>query len=656
MKLTTLALNNIKRNIKKYIVYFFSLSFSVFTAYTFFALMQNEYVTMAFTYDLRYRALLKSFGIIIMVFVLFFLLSSNKSFIKARKKEISTYALFGMTNGRIGKLLFLETMLVGIFSLLIGIGVGIFFSKLIAMILIDLCLPSFKGDITFTISGQAAFITSLIFISIFCLMGLSGYRVINKFELVDLFKAHKISEGRSKGSIMILILSLLLIGAGYCLAVNSNPMIVVMTAIPILVFVICGTYLFFWGGLPKVLNIIKQNKKNYFKGATLISISALSHRMKSISSVMATIAVLSAVATTAIATGYTLYSNIETNTYEVIGYDMYFYGGQESVLEEVKTAIKEHDNKIINEYTTQRYTCKPQVQPVKADHIMFEIKKDDYFRVYSQSVYNELMSISKQNMKPVNIRSGEAMYLNGYISYEEVDHLLKGQKLIFTNKSLTITSILRSGFLSFGAIHTIVINDNDFDQLLKSGDIIDKDEIGNPYDKVTVINYKNALYSKELNNEIIQILNGRTGSFRTAYALYDESLQTFGLVCFIGFFMSAVFILMTASLLYFKQIVAAEDERHQYRILRKIGMDEQIEKSVIKNRLLPVFSIPLLIGIIHSTFAMKTADTLVFSNMIQVENSYLNVLGCSGLMYVVYAIVYSIFYFITKSQYWRIVR
>ena len=54
MKLTTLALANIKRNFKKYVMYFFSLSFSVFTAYTFFALMQNKYVLMAFTYDDRY--------------------------------------------------------------------------------------------------------------------------------------------------------------------------------------------------------------------------------------------------------------------------------------------------------------------------------------------------------------------------------------------------------------------------------------------------------------------------------------------------------------------------------------------------------------------------------------------------------------------------
>ncbi|MEL7658019.1 MAG: ABC transporter permease, partial [Bacillota bacterium] len=70
----------------------------------------------------------------------------------------------------------------------------------------------------------------------------------------------------------------------------------------------------------------------------------------------------------------------------------------------------------------------------------------------------------------------------------------------------------------------------------------------------------------------------------------------------------------------------------------------------------PVFFIPLVIGIVHSVFAMKTADTVVFSNMIPVENSYLTVLKFSGIMYLAYAAVYGIFYLVTKSQYERIVR
>lgn len=655
MKLTTLAISNIKRNFKKYVMYFISLSFSVFTSYTFFALMQNEYVLLAFTYDERYKALLKGFGIIIMVFVTFFLISSNKSFIRARKKEISTYSLFGMTNGRIGKLLLLETMIVGVAALVIGIAVGMFFSKLIAMILLDISLASFTGKIEFTIAPKAAYITTIIFMGIFCVMGLSGLIVINKFELVDLFKAHKVSEGKSKGSVILLILSIILIGLGYYLASNSNPITVVKSAIPILLLVISGTYLFFWGGLPKVLIMMKNSKKNYFRGVNLISVSAFSHRIKSIGTVMATIAVLSAVATTAIATGYTLYYNIEKNVYEQLGYDMYFYGGQEDVLDDVEAAFAAHGNKIIEKFTAQRYTCSSSIEVAEVENSYFRITKDDYFRVYPESLYNKLMAMAKCDYSPTSVKPGEAVYVYPFLA-DRIANSVTGQDLVFTDTALTITQSIRSDVLSFGAIHMIVIDDDDFEELLKKGDITDTDGSGQLYDKVTVFNFEKPLSSPELNRELTEMLSGKTGSFRTAYTLYDESLQTFGLVCFIGFFMGAVFILMTASLLYFKQIMAAEEERHQYKMLRKIGMNQTTERRVITKRLLPVFLIPLLVGIIHSIFAMKSADTMVFSNMISMENSYLRVLMCSSVMYGIYTIVYSGFYLITKGQYSRIVK
>jgi len=654
MKITTLAIRNIKQNFKKYIMYFFSLSFSVFTAYSFLALMQNELVIMAFTSDVRYKSMLMGFGIIIMVFVMFFLISSNNSFIKARKKEISIYALFGMTNGKIGKLLFLETIIVGFAALVIGIGVGIFFSKLLAMILLDISLASFTGNITFSIDPKAIYITAILFISIFSVMGLSGLRVINKFELVDLFKADKVSEGKSAGSSILLLLSLLLMGTGYYLASSGESHVVVYALIPVLILVIVGTYLFFRSGLPKVLNLIKRNKSNYYKSVNLIATSSFAHRMKSIGSVMATITVLSAVATTAIATGFTLYKNIEKNTYDTIGYDMYFYGGQEELLDKMYNIFENHHTEITEEYTTDRYQATPELKTVKLGDTEF-ISSEAYFRVYSESGYNKLISLSKSTLKPVRINHGEAMYEYPYLT-EDIENKMIGQLLTFSDQKISITSTLRSGIVSFGAIQTLVLNEDDFAALLKNGDILATNKSGEAYDKVTVLNYENPLQSAELNRELTQILSGNVGSYRIAYSHYNESLETYGLVVFIGFFMSSVFMLMTASLLYFKQLMVAEEERHQYRMLRKIGMDSQLEQRVIAKRLFPVFVIPLLLGIIHSMFAMKAADTIVFSNMIPVENSYFTVLAFSAVMYTAYGIVYGIFYFITKRQYAKIVR
>lgn len=649
MKLTTMAIRNIKRNFSKYVMYFFSLSFSVFTAYSFLALMDNDYVNMAFTHDSRYRSMLLSFGIIILVFVLFFLINSNNSFIRARKKEISTYALFGMTNGKIGKLLFLETFIVGIATLVVGIGVGIFFSKLTAMILLDISLSAYTGPISFTIDLQSVLITVIVFLLIFAVMGLSGLRVINKFQLVDLFKANKVSEGKSKGSIILLILSLLLIATGYYLASQTNTMTVVNSTIPILLLVITGTYIFFWSGLPKVISIVKRNKSNYYRGVNLISTASFSHRIKSIGSVMATISILSAVATTAIATGFTLYSNIEKNTYEDVGYDLYYYGADEKIVAGVEAIFEKNNVKKVEAKTFQLYETSPKMDPLSISGMEY-FSGNESFRVYSESEFNQLISKAREKVEPVKIQPREALYIYQYWGWDDIDGTLSGHLLSFEQVDIEITSTKRVNYVAFSNhLPTIVVSDADFETLMENGEV-------DATEKSHVYTYDNALRSSELDRDLRVFLNGNDTRFQTAYYYYSESLEVFGLVSFIGFFMSAVFILMTASLLYFKQVMAAEEEKHQYKMLRKIGMDHDIEKKIITKRLLPVFLIPLVIGIIHSIFAMKAADTVVFSQFIRSSNSYYTVLSFSAVMYGAYAIVYGVFYFITKAQYTKIVK
>ncbi|WP_062048942.1 ABC transporter permease [Bacillus sp. JCM 19034] len=648
MNLFTLALRNIKRHFHKYVMYVFSLSFSVFTAYSFLALLFNEQIKHAFTHDNRYQSFLISFGVIIIVFIFFFLISSNNSFIKARKKEISTYSLFGMPNHKIGLLLFIETMIIGSLTLLIGIGLGVFFSKLTAMLLLNMSLSSYTDDIGFTITIESILITTSLFLIIFSIMGLAGLRVIHKFQLVDLFKADKVAETKTKGSYFGLVLSIALITTGYVLAFSSDPQKVFQYSLVILLLVITGTYLFFWSGLAKVLHLLKKIKKMYYKGDALISISALSHRTLTISSLMATIAVLSAVATTAIATGYTLYSNIEQNTYNTVGYDLHFYNDNPDLVSKVHTIFENHEIDVIDQYSMPLQTVEPNMSDIYGSYTKHHYinSNQHYFRIYNETTFHEFLSLSKRkDVDIVSLKNGEALYVRSFVS-EELEEAIIGEELFFSEEILTITSALSLDIGLFGALDMLVIGDDDYDHLMAVGDIHTTD--GYAY----MINYEQALSSTDLNAELNELLqNNDVWGYRLALNHYIEAMETFGLILFIGLFLSVMIILMTASLIYFKQVTAAEEEKHQFLILRKIGMSKQIERKVISNRLLPIFFIPLVLGILHSVFAMKTADTVVFLYMIEMENSYLIVLLSSAIMYAVYTIIYCIFYFITKRQY-----
>ena len=251
MNIGKLAFSNIRRNLKKYAVYFFAMWFCIFTTYTFLALALSESVSSKIGGSSNYQTMFIGFGIAILIFTLFFLISSNNSFIRARKKEISTYALFGMENAKIGRMLFLETLILGLAALATAIVLGIFLSKLLTMILLKMVMSSYSGGIEFAIEPAAIIATCIIYAVIFMFMGLSGRRLVGRFQLADLFKGDKVSEGRSKGSYVMLVVSILLIATGYFLAVLPSAGLVIIAMIPVIIMTVVGTYLFFLGGFQR---------------------------------------------------------------------------------------------------------------------------------------------------------------------------------------------------------------------------------------------------------------------------------------------------------------------------------------------------------------------------------------------------------------------
>ncbi len=194
--------------------------------------------------------------------------------------------------------------------------------------------------------------------------------------------------------------------------------------------------------------------------------------------------------------------------------------------------------------------------------------------------------------------------------------------------------------------------------MLSESGYINNENNGKPLYEFTGINYQNSLHSKKIASGLNALMAGNENinRYRIMYDTYIESMEMFGLLCFIGYFISAVFILMSVSLLYFKQVAIGTEEITQYESLRKMGLDKEQEMKIVTNRIWPVFFIPLVMGLIHSVFAMKGADTIMFSNMIYTGgNSYLQVLKTSSVMYIIYSLVYFVFYLITKYKYIRIV-
>ncbi|MFD2874792.1 ABC transporter permease [Paenibacillus rhizoplanae] len=106
-------------------------------------------------------------------------------------------------------------------------------------------------------------------------------------------------------------------------------------------------------------------------------------------------------------------------------------------------------------------------------------------------------------------------------------------------------------------------------------------------------------------------------------------------------FLGLAFLASTGSILYFKQMSEAEQEKQSFRTLRQLGFDEKmIMKGILRKQLL-VFLLPLFIGILHSIYAVKA------SYFITLADDTIPAMIAMGA----YAAIYFMFAFFTLGYY-----
>src|SRR5699024_10018676 len=120
---------------------------------------------------------------------------------------------------QIGRMLFYENFMMGIIALLIGITLGAVLSKVFVLILMKLMGYQTIGQLA--ISSKAIINTVIVFTIITGITSIHGYRLVYRFKLIELFTAEKEGEKEPKTSMATALLSILLIGIGYWLALQN---------------------------------------------------------------------------------------------------------------------------------------------------------------------------------------------------------------------------------------------------------------------------------------------------------------------------------------------------------------------------------------------------------------------------------------------------
>ncbi|MDX8044978.1 FtsX-like permease family protein [Gracilibacillus sp. S3-1-1] len=635
MTLFTIARKNIRKNFTNYFLYFSSMIFSIVIYFTFVSLKYDQTIDAASETSTKISSAFNAASIVLIIFVAIFIWYSNSFFTRKRKKEVALYSLLGVRKKQIGRMLFYENFLMGIIALVIGILLGSVVSKLFVAILMK--LMGYEVLVQFSISTDAIINTVIVFLLIIAVTSFHGYRLIYRFKLIELFQADQESEGEPKTSIITALLSVLLLGFGYWLALQDIlyskvwQMIGILVApLLIIIAVILGTYLLFSTLTIFFLKRARKNKKRFWNGINIISISQLLYRMKGNAFTLTIIAVLSATTLTAVGTSYGFYYNNKINAELTNPNSMMFVDQDGELTSQVDSLIEQDpDHDVV--YHESIPTIPARVDTTALNSRMGPVEA--IYTVISNKTYNRLSEL-QGDTDTIALSDEQAVALD--ISYfEGLSPEYVGSTLDVNGNEISFTDMKESNVLNAGTSNiTIVVSDEMFDKVAEDTDV------------VTMEAYEITGESKAKTlDESIRSSMPEEADFTSFYQVYTLGMESNGLLIFIGCFLGLVFLSATGSIIYFKQLTEATADRGRYTILQKMGVDKKDIKKSIRKQIFFIFALPLVAGVAHSVVAL-----MAINNILQ-----LNIWIPAFISMTIYILIYVIYYFMTVRNYYKIV-
>ena len=287
MMLCKLSIKNIKKSMKDYAIYFFTLILGVAIFYVFNALGSQTVMldVSSSTEELIELMMTMLSGVSVFVsFILgFLIIYASRFLIKRRNKEFGIYLTLGMSKRKISMILFFETLFIGIISLVVGLGIGIILSQLMSLVVANM----FEANLTkfaFVFSKASCIKTIIYFGIMYLLVMIFNTYSVSKCKLIDLLNGAKKSEKiKLKNPILciiIFIISCLVLGKAYhMVTVEFLTLQDVKDILKPIVMGAVSTFFIFWSLSGLILRIAMSIKKFYYKGLNSFTLRQFSSKI-----------------------------------------------------------------------------------------------------------------------------------------------------------------------------------------------------------------------------------------------------------------------------------------------------------------------------------------------------------------------------------------
>lgn len=640
MNINYLIYRNLKKNIKNYYLYVFALIFSVALYFSFVTLQYDPAMDEA-KGSIKGGAALGAASVLLVAIVAIFLLYANNIFIKRRSKEIGLFQLIGLTKGKIFIILSTENLILYFGSMLIGIFAGFSVSRLILMILFKITGVDANASLRF--SSEALIQTVIVFAIVYLVIMIMNYLFIKRQSILSLFRTVSTTQARvKKMSIMEIIIGLLGIGLilyGYYVSTKlfsgdiTEMNKLFLNMILILGSVIIGTYLFYKGSVSFIFNAIRKSKGGYLSLNEVLSLSSIMFRMKSNAILLTVITTVSALAIGLLSLSYISYYSAEKSAQQSIPNDFAIVQteeGQTQFTDALSAAGIDYD-------VIQRNV-------LQADFDLSKIMNSSLLGASGDDGKMPLSVVSEKEVEGIDVTPNETLFTGSndailkFMSLQETGditlHTSKQKiplKLIGIKKEAIVSS-----YFSNGSMPTAIVDDEIYKELAQNLNPAIQDE----YSVYFGVDIKDSSKVEEANKIFMELglEEYRANGSQSEMIQYQKT--NMGLMMFIVGFLGLTFLITSGCILYFKQMDEGEEEKANYTILRKLGFTQGNLLRGIQMKQIFNFGIPLIVGLFHSYFAVKSGwfffGTELWTPMIMVMLLYTALYSIFGLLSVLF--------------------
>lgn len=651
-----LSIKNMKKSFKDYAIYFLTLVLGVAIFYMFNSLDSQEAMLQVSSSTRDIIKLMANMLGYVSVFVAVVLglliVYANNFLINRRKKEFGIYMTLGMGKRQISKIILMETILVGIISLIVGLIIGIFASQFMSVLVAKM----FEADMSkfqFVFSKDACIKTCIYFAVMYVAVMFFNTFTISRYKLINLLNATKKNESikikKPVISILVFLFGAGILGYAYWKVTGDvNSLTTADKILPPILMGIVGTISIFWALSGFVIQVAQKMKSTYLKDTNMFVLRQINNKINTTIISMSVICLMLFMTISILSVSLSLRNTMQRELADMTPVDLNL-----SKTANLPESYTNRQGKVINYTKEQIEDSKISIEEtLKNNGLDMSVLKDvveipiytsndltwedffgeDYGKVKAQfpkldygaaeaivkiSDYNKIAKL--YGTEQYELKDDEYIVLCDYDNMAEIRNQVLnegGHKLTIAGKEYKSKyANCKNGYIEMAASHIntgiILVPDNcPLTEDMKEKTVfvanynVETDEEKEEIEKNFADN-NNSILLQNLDNKGID-LDGIT-----KIVIIQSSVGVASIVTFIAIYLGIIFLIASAAILALKQLTESSDNKQRYLVLRKIGCDEKMINKALFSQIAIFFGLPLILAIIHSIFGIQFAMTIM---------------------------------------------